>query len=81
VAQGVADPPKNINALRPVYETQHSFVLSCDKQWFVYKSYHTVPPRDSISQPIAPISSMAGGADTTLYVDHAARAQQAMFAA
>jgi hypothetical protein len=29
------------------------------------KSYHPIPWRDSISRPIAPISTVAGGDDTT----------------
>jgi hypothetical protein len=29
------------------------------------KLYHPIPRRDSISRPIAPVSSVAGGEDTT----------------
>jgi hypothetical protein len=32
-----------------------------------------MPWRDSTSRPIAPVSSVAGGDDTTLFVDHAAK--------
>jgi hypothetical protein len=31
--------------------------------------------RNSISGPIAPISSIEGGDDTTMYIDHATRAK------
>jgi hypothetical protein len=32
---------------------------------FIFKKYHPIPWRDSISRPIAPISSVAGGDVTT----------------
>jgi hypothetical protein len=35
---------------------------------FLFKTYHPITWRDSISQPIAPVSSVAGGANTTMYV-------------
>jgi hypothetical protein len=37
-------------------------------------SYRPMPWRDSISRPMAPVSSVAGGYDTITYVDHTARA-------
>jgi hypothetical protein len=30
----------------------------------IFQNYHPVPWRDSISRPIAPVSSVAGGDDT-----------------
>jgi hypothetical protein len=35
--------------------------------------FKLVPWRNSISRPIAPIYSVAGGMDNTTYIDHAAR--------
>jgi hypothetical protein len=35
--------------------------LSMSLKFFLFKSYHPTPWRDSISRPIAPVSSVAGG--------------------
>jgi hypothetical protein len=37
----------------------------CQRQVFFNKSYHPMPWRNSISGPVAPISPVAGGDNTT----------------
>jgi hypothetical protein len=54
--QSFLDISRDIEEWDPFYLTFYLFL----------KSYHPIPLRDSISRPIAPVSSMAGGDDNTM---------------
>jgi hypothetical protein len=56
----------------PVGQDEHTHVYHgqmgtkfIKKYFFVFKSYHPIPWRDSISRPIDPVTSVAGGGDMT----------------